>query len=203
MRKERIDEAVLQALGGDVLRPAVVEAVLDGVCKAMRPDVHLVAVEKLRGELVKVEREMTRLVEAIAAGGELSSLMAALTARQERHSELQHAVQTAERARASVDRKAIDRDVREHLAHWRALLTGHVGDGRELLRQALNGPIRFTPDRDARVYRFAGEIGLDRLFAGIASLAPLLASPGIPSWNQLRAFLEQMRNLQKSGFSAA
>jgi hypothetical protein len=30
-----------------------------------------------------------------------------------------------------------------------------------------------------------------------------VASPGIPSWNQLRAFLEQMCNLQKAGFAAA
>jgi len=38
----------------------------------------------------------------------------------------------------------------------------------------------------------------------LAGLAPtlLVASPGIPSWNQLRAFLEQMQDLQKSGFSA-
>src|SRR4029450_571027 len=34
MRKERIDDAVLQALGGDILRPAVVTAVLDGVFQA-------------------------------------------------------------------------------------------------------------------------------------------------------------------------
>lgn len=37
MRKERIDDAVLKALGGDVLRPAVVNAVLGGVLDAMRP----------------------------------------------------------------------------------------------------------------------------------------------------------------------
>jgi site-specific DNA recombinase len=177
MRKERIDEAVLQALGGEVLRPAVVEAVLDGVCDAMRPDVRQVAVEKLRGELVKVDREMTRLVEAIAAGGEMASLMSALTARQQRQTELHHALESAERDRVSVSRTAIERQVKERLTRWRALLTGHVHDGRELLRQVLNGPIQFTPDRDAQIYRFRGEIGFDRLFAGIAGLAPLLASP--------------------------
>jgi hypothetical protein len=30
-----------------------------------------------------------------------------------------------------------------------------------------------------------------------------LASPSIMTWNQLRAFLEQMQNLQKAGFAAA
>jgi hypothetical protein len=38
MRKERVDDAVLRTLGGDVLRPAVVTAVLEGVFDAMRPD---------------------------------------------------------------------------------------------------------------------------------------------------------------------
>lgn len=177
MRKERIDEAVLQALGGEVLRPAVIDAVLKGVYKALRPDVQAVAAEKVRAELVKVEREMTRLAEAIAAGGELTPLMAALTVRQRKQTDLQHALQMADRERTIVNRTAIEREVRERLARWRALLTGHVEDGRELLRQVLNGPIRFTPDRDAKIYRFAGEIGLDRLFAGMAGLAPLLASP--------------------------
>ena len=38
MRKERIDAAVLESLGGKVLRPAVVSAVLDGVFQAISPN---------------------------------------------------------------------------------------------------------------------------------------------------------------------
>jgi hypothetical protein len=37
MRIERIDDAVLGTLGGDVLRPEVVMAILDGVVDAMSP----------------------------------------------------------------------------------------------------------------------------------------------------------------------
>jgi hypothetical protein len=37
MRIERIDDAVLGTLGGDVLRPEVVMAILDGVVEAMSP----------------------------------------------------------------------------------------------------------------------------------------------------------------------
>jgi hypothetical protein len=37
MRIERIDQAVLGTLGGDVLRPSVVMAILDGVLETMSP----------------------------------------------------------------------------------------------------------------------------------------------------------------------
>jgi hypothetical protein len=43
-----------------------------------------------------------------------------------------------------VNRRTIDRAVQTHLADWRALLTKQVQDGRELMRQALVGPLRFT-----------------------------------------------------------
>ena len=38
MRANRIDDAVLRPLGGDVLRPAVVEAVIEGAVQAPAPE---------------------------------------------------------------------------------------------------------------------------------------------------------------------
>jgi hypothetical protein len=67
--------------------------------------------------------------------------------------------------------------VRERLASWRGLLTGHVQDGRELFRHVLDGPIRFRPDAEHREYHFEGEVRLGRLLMGVAGLAPFLASP--------------------------
>jgi hypothetical protein len=43
------------------------------------------------------------------------------------------------------DRKAIERRVREHIEGWRTLLTKQVQDGRQLLREVLADPLRFTP----------------------------------------------------------
>jgi hypothetical protein len=76
-----------------------------------------------------------------------------------------------------LDRRAVERQVRERLIHWRSMLTGETADGRELFREVLRGPIRFTPDLDARAYHFVGEVELGRLFSGIVSLAPFVASP--------------------------
>jgi DNA invertase Pin-like site-specific DNA recombinase len=178
MRKERIDDAVLEALGGDVLKPAMVTAVIDGVFAALRRDARHAALDGTRVELATIEREITRLTEAIATGGDMMSLLAALKARQARQADLQRAIATAGRgAGLSLNRRAVERQVRERLTRWRALLTGDTAAGRELFRQVLTGPIRFTPNTAERCYRFEGEVALGRLFSGIANLAPFMASP--------------------------
>jgi site-specific DNA recombinase len=73
-----IDDAVLKAIAGDVLRPAVVNAVLEGVFDAMSPRAIAHDVHTLQTELLAVERELSRLTEAIAAGGPIVPLLEAL-----------------------------------------------------------------------------------------------------------------------------
>ena len=65
------------------------------------------------------------------------------------------------------DVRAIETAAREKLAAWRSLLTRQTQDGRELLREILEGPIRFTPD--GKMYRFHGKAALGKLLAGAAS----------------------------------
>ena len=48
---------------------------------------------------------------------------------------------------------AIERKVLAQMEKWRGLLKS---DGRQLLREALDGPIRFT--RDGSEYRFSGSL---------------------------------------------
>jgi hypothetical protein len=126
----RVDDAVLTTLGGDVLRPQVVLAVLDGVLEAMSPRTRARDVDDLRSELAGLDRELARLSNAIAAGGELGPLLAALKVRQARRDE----VIAALAARKSFDverfdRKGVEAKVREYVAGWRALLTSIRGGG--------------------------------------------------------------------------
>src|SRR5206468_7553061 len=73
------------------------------------------------------------------------------------------------------DRAAVERKVREHVASWRSLLTTkHVQDGRQLLREVLTGPLRFTPEQ--RTYRFEGEAAFGKMLAGIAGFAPFVVA---------------------------
>jgi hypothetical protein len=72
-----------------VLRPAIVSAVLDGVFEAMAPGAVAPTIERARAELAIVEREIARFVEALALGGDMAAVIAALKARQTRQAELQ------------------------------------------------------------------------------------------------------------------
>ena len=76
---------------------------------------------------------------------------------------------------------SIEQQARAHCARWRELLSGgDVQEGRALLREAREGPIRFTPDK--RTYRFDGLLSFGKVLAGIVpySLATnLVGPPGI------------------------
>jgi hypothetical protein len=137
--------------------------------------------ERLRDELRRVEREIARLADAIAAGGPLSSLVERLQAREQRHEELTRTIAAREGLAARrFDRKSIEQQARAHCDRWRELLSGDVQEGRGLLREVLEGPIRFTPDD--RTYRFDGLLSVSEVLAGIVpcSLATdLVGPPGI------------------------
>lgn len=165
-RMETLDRAVLGKLASDVLRPDIVEAVVAGVLDARRPKANSDQAASIDAELAAIDREIARLTEAIATGGQLTVLLTALQARQARRDEL-------EASRALVvqhrpfDRIAVERAARERLSDWRSLLNRNVQDGRELLRQALSGPVRCTPENGS--YRVTGVVAIDRLIEGVDS----------------------------------
>ena len=102
---------------------------------------------------------------------------------------------------------ALEERLRAKLADWRGLLTRNVESGRDVLRTLLVGPLNFTPVIEARRrgYVFEGAIALDRLVAGVITLPTLtgVASPSIPSWNQILKWLRDMQNLRESAGHAA
>ena len=191
-RIEHIDEAVLGTLGGEVLRPAVVMAILDGVFEAMSPMTRADDVEVLRAELSGIDREIARLTNGIAEGGALTPLLEALKGRQRRRDELVTAIAARESFDVQrFDRKAIEAKVSQYVKGWRALLTSRVEDGRQLLREVLAGPLRFTPER--KTYRFEGEAALGRLIAGMVGVAPFVASPTALNLGAVEVRAGQMR----------
>jgi hypothetical protein len=59
---------------------------------------------------------------------------------------------------------------------WRTLLTTSIADGRQLLREVLDGPLRFAPEDQQ--YRFTGDVTTGPLVAGLVGLPPTLS--GVP-----------------------
>jgi site-specific DNA recombinase len=176
MRADRIDEAVLRTLAGDVLRPAVVMAVVDGALDALKVDTRHEDAQAARVELQRVDTETRRLADSIAAGGEMGALVDALKQRQARKDELTRQLAASDPPRVkSSSRREIARAVTEALHDWRGLLSRYPDQRRQFLRESLVGPLRFTPE--GRSYRFEGEIAVGQLLAGKADVAPFVASP--------------------------
>ena len=176
MRVETVDEAVLKTLAGDVLQSAVVSAVIDGVLRELESQNVERDMDRLRTELQVVEREVANLTRAIAAGGQLEPLLAELKIRQDRCQHLRVTLAAwAAVSRGQFDRKTTEAKVHVHLQRWRRLLTNHVEDGRQFFREALIGPLRFTPDGQS--YRFEGELALGQLIGTAGAFAPFDSSP--------------------------
>jgi len=156
----------------------VIDAVLEGVFAAVEPGAAQPAAERARHELATVDREIERFVEALAFGGDIEAVVGALKAKQTRQQELRQTIASADTIRPAVDRKAVERQVRGRLTEWRSLLASDGVAGRQLFREVLAAPIRFTPETgETLVYRFEGEVAIGRLFSGVAGVAPFMASP--------------------------
>ena len=175
------DAAVLATIERDVLRPEVVSSVIERTLDALMPERASQALSALRRELQATDEEVARLADAIATSGPLSGLLAALSTRETRRTELLEAIASTEHLRrvASVDRGVLAIKVREKLADWCGLASRHVEQSRQILRKLLGGPLVCTPIQSevgVRV-RFEADVSLGRLIGGVVSLPTSVASP--------------------------
>jgi hypothetical protein len=121
-----VDDAVLQALGGDVLRPAMVSAIIDGVLAALVAANVDTRVEELRQQLRVLDSKIQHLTVAVEQGGAtLPSIIARLSERQQERDALVAAFSQANTLKQiQVDRAAIEHTVQQQVANWRGLLRG-------------------------------------------------------------------------------
>jgi hypothetical protein len=160
-----LDAAVRREVA-KVLRPAAGEAIIDGVLAAFAPASLAEDQARRQREFATLEREIANLAEAIATGGQLAPLLAALNTRQARRDVLAAEVAaepTVDLAR--LDRGAVGVRVQQEIAAWLASLDGAITDTRQALRKILQGPIVVTPS--GRKYQFAGELTVGRIFGEI------------------------------------
>ena len=152
---DRVDTAVIDALTRDVLRPAVVRALLDSVFDALAPRTVTANVTGLRSELRALDAKVAHLTAAIESGAALAPIVAQLQTRQAERETVVSAIAAADAvAQLDLDRRDIERKVLAKVEHWRALLDSDHANRRQFLREALDGPIAFTPE--GKTYRFAG-----------------------------------------------
>ena len=165
---EAIDQAVLTAIGGDVLQPDIVADIVKearAMFDASMSDDGTVA---MRCELEQLETEQARLADAVANGGRLPVLMAKLEATERRRLELAALLDPRTTAAQPPSWREIERRVRQSLTDWRAMLLGDVAHARDAFRKLLAGAICFTPfdAENGRGVRFDGRIGLEAVLGG-------------------------------------
>ena len=173
---EAIDQEVLAAIAGDVLRPAMIEDVVRAARQMFEASNRQDAHDQQRRELELLQREQGRLTDAIAAGGDVPILVERLKATEAKRRELAERL-NAPRLSAPAWRE-IERRIRQSLGDWRSLFTGDdVAQARQGFRQLLTTPISFTPfnENGRHGVRFEGRIGLAALLRG--EWATKLASP--------------------------
>lgn len=157
---DAINEEVLAAIAGDVLRPDLVDEVVTKARELFDQSAQGAHRAALQRELAEVEHTQVRLADAIArVGGNLPVLAARLRTAENRRVELASELEATASA-APPDWRAVDARMRQLLADWRRRFAGTLLDARQGLRELLSGPIQFTPfvERGRRGIRFEGRV---------------------------------------------
>jgi len=168
-----IDAAVIETLTRTVLRPAVLRELLAGVFDALTPrNVHA-NVDALRKDLHALDNKIAKLTAAIENGAALAPIVAQLQTRQTERETLLTAIAAADAVgQLDVDRRAVERKLFAKVEHWRALLEKNP---RQFLREALDGPVAFTPVGDA--YHFKGVTATGTLIEELIGTSYLCGVP--------------------------
>lgn len=168
------DEAVLSAVMAQVLSPEVFQAAIEEAIRQLRltEQQQETERERLTISLKQIERELARLTQAIAAGGEIRTLVEAVQTREQQRDHLRQQLASLDTFKDDLDLKRLEKALRTRLDDWRGLLTRHVQSGRQVLRKLLDGRLRFTPN-EAGGYVFEGVGRLEPVLTGtVSSQAP-------------------------------
>ena len=174
------DRGILDLIATDLLRPEIVSAALAQALEMMRPTGTDDRRAALESERARLDQEIARLTEAVAEGGELPPLLAAMKVRDQRRSAVLGELATLNRVAAmgAVELGQLQDVLMAQLADWQGLLRATPVQGRQILRKLIVGRITLTPRLDERYYEIHGEATLGRLLAGSLGGARAVVTPG-------------------------
>ena len=140
---------MLQAITRDVLDPEVVGEALDLALRDLEQPAAAGAarIETLKGQLVRLEGELTRYAEAIADVGPLATIPQAVRGREQRRDAIRAELKTLAMPghTAARDTAEIRAELTGYLQDWRDMARQGIAEARRLLRAVLVGRLVFTP----------------------------------------------------------
>src|SRR5262249_3796557 len=131
----------------------------------------------LRAKLATLDRELTRLTEAIKLGTRTVPLLVKELETAQRSRDAISALLAPAPARPRLDQTALRLEVEERLADWQGALRRNRPQGRQLLRKLLEGRLRFTPGPEGVI--FEGRCSLGQIIHGLATTKSLVSRPGL------------------------
>ncbi len=180
---EATNREVLSGFQRDFLRPELVDESVRKALALLRPsDATDERRAALRAEFVRLDEELARLADAIASGGDVPALLAAIRDREERRRRLH-----AERASfdslvrvSALDLRRLERSIRERFAEWHGFMAREPDHARVILGSVLVERFRFTPhtERPRRYYEFVGRWSIGRAIAGIIEAKGMVTPAG-------------------------
>ena len=168
---------VIEALLDEVLDMRMLEDSVDEALRLLQgenPEDRIVMVDR---ELATVEQERSRLVAAIAAGGQLDGLLQALQVRETRHAELEarrDGMRSERRLRAS-DADRVRDELMTLATSWRQVLSDDPTHARPIVSSLLRGRVTFTPTAKTAWWEARGQGSFEGLFTRV--FASGMASP--------------------------
>jgi transcription elongation GreA/GreB family factor len=183
---ERLHDMVITVFQQDILTPARLEQVIQDLARGHEHgSARAAAVRRaLEADLRRVEGRIANLTEAVAAGGEVKSLIAAIKAAEREQQDIRARLEHADglqKATAAWDISAYREKVMALLEDWQGALEAAPQIARQILRKLLISDIIVTPGQNAAgrwfefkakgTYRRAvyGVIGLGEVESGLAT----------------------------------
>jgi DNA invertase Pin-like site-specific DNA recombinase len=172
---DRLHDMVVTAFKRDILTPARLEQVIRDLARGHEHGSARAAEVRraLEADLHRVEGRIANLTEAVATGGEVKSLIAAIrTAEREQQdirARLEHA-DGLQKATAAWDISGYREKVMALLEDWQGALEAAPQIARQILRKLLASDIVVTPRQDAyggRWYEFRAEGTFRRIVYGV------------------------------------
>ena len=141
-----VDALVLDAIESRILAPEVIEQAIGLALARLRPALDELHAEEttLAQQRTAVETELLRLGQAVAAGGELTTLVDAMREREgvrKQIAEREAALSRRSRTGRMTDESLLEA-LRTRAKDWRALLRGHIPQARQIVKKLLLRPFR-------------------------------------------------------------
>jgi site-specific DNA recombinase len=162
------DDIVIEALLDDVLDAQLLVDAVDEALQLVADEQSQDRVPGLEAEIEHVEGERARLVAAVASGGSLEALVAALKAREERLGDLRRQVNAAraEKRVSSFDHATTRRELLTLAGDWRKVLATDPLNARPIVSTLLDGRLTITPTGTPKQWELEGRGTLIGLFSG-------------------------------------